>query len=106
MIKSGWSRYNRLVSDAIDIIDLADPNPQVNKEAILSAMKLDKLLLAERRASESLKLLIDLSTTPQAIRDALSGSAKNINTIDNLLVFNNQSYFNIMKAVSQELEQS
>lgn len=106
MTKDGWSRYNRLVSDAIDIIDSADPNPQVNKEAILSAMKLDKLLLAEKRASESLKLLIDLSTTPQAIRDALSSSAKNIDTIDNLLVFNNQAYFNIMKAVSQELEQS
>ena len=83
MAKDEWSRYTRLVSDALDIIDSADPDPQVNKEAILSAMKLDKLLLAEKRASESLGLLIDLSTTPQAIRDALSGSAKNIDTIDN-----------------------
>lgn len=106
MVKNEWSRYLRLVSDAIDIIDSANPDPQVNKEAILSAMKLDKLLLAEQRASESLGLLIDLSTTPQAIRDALSGSAKNIDNIDNLLVFNNQAYFNIIRAVSLELEQS
>ena len=80
--KDEWSRFNRLVGDAIDIIDSADPDPQVNARAIISAMKLNKLLLAEKRASESLSLLIDLSTTPQAIQEALNNSAKDINTID------------------------
>lgn len=104
--KDEWSRFNRLVGDAIDIIDSADPDPQVNARAIISAMKLDKLLLAEKRASESLSLLIDLSTTPQAIQEALNNSAKDINTIDNLLAFNNKAYFNIMRAISEELEQN
>lgn len=105
MIKSDeWSRYNRLIGDAIDLIDGAHPDHEVNKIAISSAMKLDKLLTAEKRASESLGLLIDLSTTPTAIKDALSASAANISTIDNLLAYNNQAYFNIIQAVNQELE--
>lgn len=100
----GWSKFNRLVGDALDIIEGAHPSHEVNKAAIISAMKLDKLLTAEKRASESLKLLIDLSTTPDAIQDALSASAANISTIDNLLAYNNQAYFNIIQAVNQELE--
>ena len=95
-----FSKFNKLVNDAIDIIDSADPDPEVNRESILSVMKLNKLLIAEKRASESLALLIDLSVTPKAISEALSSTSKNINNVDNLLAFNNEAYFRIIKAVN------
>ena len=96
-----YYQFNKLISDAIDIIDSANPDKEVNKESILSAMKLNKLLLAEKRASESLSLLIDLSTTPEAISEALSSTSKNINNIDNLLAFNNEAYFRIISEVDR-----
>lgn len=104
MAKDEWSRYNRLLGDAHDLIDAAPADHALIKRAILSAMKADKLLTAEKRASESLGLLIDLSTTPQALQEALSESAKDINTIDSLLAYNNEAYFNIVRAISSELE--
>lgn len=104
MAKDEWSRYNRLLGDALDLIEAAPPDHELIKRSLLSAMKVDKLLLAEKRASDSLSLLIDLSTTPQALQEALIESAKDINTIDSLLAYNNETYFNIVKAVSSEIE--
>lgn len=100
--QADFSRFKHLLDDALDIVDVST-TPEENRTALLSALKLDKLLLAEKRASESLSLLIDLSVTPEAISSALSTSAREINTIDKLMVYNNESYFRIMEAVSREL---
>lgn len=100
--QADFSRFKHLLDDALDIVDVST-TPEENRTALLSALKLDKLLLAEKRASESLSLLIDLSVTPEAISSALSTSAREIDTIDKLMVYNNESYFRIMEAVSREL---
>lgn len=100
--QADFSRFKHLLDDALDIVDVST-TPEENRNALLSALKLDKLLLAEKRASESLSLLIDLSVTPEAISSALSTSAREIDTIDKLMVYNNESYFRIMEAVSREL---
>ena len=40
----------------------------------------------------------------QALQEALTESAKDIDTIDSLLAYNNEAYFNIVRAISSELE--
>lgn len=100
--QADFNRFKHLLDDALDIVDVST-SPEENRNALLSALKLDKLLLAEKRASESLSLVIDLSVTPEAISSALNTSAREIDTIDKLMVYNNESYFRIMEAVSREL---
>lgn len=96
-------RFKKLVDDALQIIEYASPDIETNKQSILSAMKLDKLALAEKRASESLALLIDLSVTPASILEARSQAAANIDNIGELLAYNNAAYARIIKLVGEEL---
>ena len=96
-------RFMQLVNDALQLIEYADKDIQINKLSIMSAMKLDKLSTAEKRASESLSLLIDLSTTPASILEARSQVAANIDNIGELIAYNNAAYLRILKLVSDEI---
>lgn len=96
-------RFMKLVNDALQLIEYADKDIQINKLSIISAMKLDKLSTAEKRASESLSLLIDLSTTPASILEARSQVAANIDNIGELIAYNNAAYLRILKLVSDEI---
>lgn len=96
-------RFMKLVNDALQLIEYADKDIQINKLSIMSAMKLDKLSTAEKRASESLSLLIDLSTTPASILEARSQVAANIDNIGELIAYNNAAYLRILKLVSDEI---
>ena len=96
-------RFMKLVNDALQLIEYADKDIQINKLSIMSAMKLDKLSTAEKRASESLSLLIDLSTTPASILEARSQVAANIDNIGELIAYNNAAYLIILKLVSDEI---
>ena len=96
-------RFMKLVNDALQLIEYADKDIQINKLSIMSAMKLDKLSTAEKRASESLSLLIDLSTTPASILGARSQVAANIDNIGELIAYNNAAYLRILKLVSDEI---
>lgn len=96
-------RFMKLVNDALQLIEYADKDIQINKLSIMSAMKLDKLSTAEKRASESLSLLIDLSTTPASILEARSQVAANIDNIVELIAYNNAAYLRILKLVSDEI---
>lgn len=96
-------RFMKLVNDALQLIEYADKDIQINKLSIMSAMKLDKLSTAEKRASESLSLLIDLSTTPASILEARSQVATNIDNIGELIAYNNAAYLRILKLVSDEI---
>ena len=96
-------RFMKLVNDALQLIEYADKDIQINKLSIMSAMKLDKLSTAEKRASESLSLLIDLSTTPASILEACSQVAANIDNIGELIAYNNAAYLRILKLVSDEI---
>lgn len=96
-------RFMKLVNDALQLIEYADKDIQINKLSIMSAMKLDKLSTAEKRASESLSLLIDLSTTPASILEARSQVSANIDNIGELIAYNNAAYLRILKLVSDEI---
>ena len=96
-------RFMNLINDALQLIEYADKDIQINKLSIMSAMKLDKLSTAEKRASESLSLLIDLSTTPASILEARSQVAANIDNIGELIAYNNAAYLRILKLVSDEI---
>ena len=96
-------RFMKLVNDALQLIEYADKDIQINKLSIMSAMKLAKLSTAEKRASESLSLLIDLSTTPASILEARSQVAANIDNIGELIAYNNAAYLRILKLVSDEI---
>lgn len=96
-------RFKKLVDDALEIIEYAHPDREVNRLSIMSAMKLDKLTMAEKRASESLSLLIDLSITPASILEAKAQVSANIDNIGELLAYNNAAYFRIIKLVSDEI---
>lgn len=96
-------RFKKLLDDALDLIEYAHEDPEVNRRSILSAMKLDKLTLAEKRASESLSLVLDLSVTPASITEARSQVVANIDNISELLAYNNGAYFRILKIISEEV---
>ena len=96
-------KFVKLTNDALQLIEYANKDIQVNKVSLLSAMKLDKLSLAEKRASESLALLIDLSTTPASILEAQSNVVANIDNIGELIAYNNAAYVRILKLISDEL---
>ena len=96
-------KFINLLNDALQLIEYANKDIQVNKLSILAAMKLDKLSTAEKRASESLSLLIDLSTTPASILEARSQVAANIDNVGELIAYNNAAYIRILKLISDEI---
>lgn len=96
-------KLERLIEDAHYILDSVDEDNQVNKEAIMSVMRLVKLDIAEARTLEADNLMLELNYEEVNL-EALSGVRSYIDLIDHLLVHNNHMYNRVMKLALEYLE--
>lgn len=98
---SDYSRFIKLVTESREVLERAShKSSEENRNSIISAMKLSKLMVAEKRSQESLSLYLDLTTKPEAILEALGKASTDITSLGNLLSYNNEIYFRVLKYIS------